>query len=101
MPLNQDASVAYKGDMAAQTELSMEYIRRVLHEFGLDFTHVVRINTFYSTGATGDADESLWKRNLHARFAHFVSPGPTTTGIPLPYLAYAEMNIEIDVIAMV
>ena len=101
VPLNQDASVAYKGDMAAQTELSMEYIRRVLHEFGLDFTHVVRINTFYATGDTGDADESLWKRNLHARFAHFVSPGPTTTGIPLPYLAYAEMNIEIDVIAMV
>jgi len=27
--------------------------------------------------------------------------GKPTTGIPMPYLAYEDMNIEIDIIAMV
>ena len=66
-----------------------------------DFGHVLRINTFYATGDKADTDEHIWKENLHARFAHFEAPGPATTGIPMPYLAYEDMNIEIDIIAMV
>ncbi len=102
VPMNPDASIACIGDLKAQTDMAMEYIRRVLHELGLGFEHVVRINTFYATGTNrGDDDEAIWKTNLHARFAHFQPPGPATTGIPVPYLAYKDMNIEIDVIAMV
>ena len=55
------------------------------------------MNTFYS----GVADEAVWKENLLARFSHFTPPGPATTGIPVPWLAYKDMGIEIDVIAMV
>ena len=101
VPLNPDASVAHKGDLKAQTDMAMEYIRRVLAEMNLDFGHVLRINTFYATGDEPDAEERIWKENLHARFAHFEPPGPATTGIPMPYLAYEDMNIEIDIIAMV
>ncbi len=100
VPLNPDAGVACIGDMAAQTDMAMEYIRRVLDELGMGFGNIVRINTFYATGIDGDEDESVWKENLHARFRHFQPPGPATTGIPMPYLAYPDMNIEIDVIAM-
>jgi enamine deaminase RidA (YjgF/YER057c/UK114 family) len=101
VPLNPDASVAHKGDLVAQTNMAMEYIRRVLAEMHLGFKHVLRINTFYATGGVIDTDERIWKDNLHARFAHFEPPGPATTGIPMPYLAYEDMNIEIDIIAMV
>ncbi len=101
VPLNPDASVAHKGDLVAQTDMAMEYIRRVLAEMHLGFEHVLRINTFYATAGVIDTDERIWKDNLHARFAHFTPPGPATTGIPMPYLAYEDMNIEIDIIAMV
>ena len=97
VPLNPDASVACRGDMVAQTEMAMEYIRRILASFGLGFEHVVKINTFYS-GETGERD---WKPNLRARFGHFTLPGPATTGVPVPYLAYEGMNIEIDIVALV
>ncbi len=96
VPLNPDASVAHAGDPVAQTNMAMEYIRRVLAELGMDFGNVLRINTFYA----GASDDAVWKPNLHARFAHFQQPGPATTGIPVPYLAYEDMGIEIDVVAM-
>lgn len=101
VPLNPDASVACIGDMTAQTDMAMEYIRRVLDDLGMDFANVLRINTFYATGSDGDEDEVVWKENLHARFRHFQPPGPATTGIPVPYLAYPDMNTEIDIIASV
>lgn len=101
VPLNPDASVACVGDMGAQTDMAMEYIRRILDELDMGFSNILRINTFYATGTGGDEDESTWKTNLHARFAHFLPPGPATTGIPVPYLAYPDMNIEIDVIASI
>ena len=97
VPLAPDASVLAIGDPVAQTNHAMAYIGRVLAELGLGFEHVVKINTFYS-GTAGEAD---WKENLWARFNHFSPPGPATTGIPVPWLAYKDMGIEIDIIAMV
>jgi enamine deaminase RidA (YjgF/YER057c/UK114 family) len=97
VPLAPDASVLHAGDAVAQTKAAMEYIRRVLDELGLGFEHVVKMNTFYS----GQAGETRWKENLLARFGHFGPPGPVTTGIPVPWLAYKDMGIEIDIVAMV
>jgi enamine deaminase RidA (YjgF/YER057c/UK114 family) len=97
VPLAPDASVLAVGDPVAQTNHAMAYIGRVLADLGLGFEHVVKINTFYS-GAAGEAD---WKENLLARLGHFSAPGPATTGIPVPWLAYKDMGIEIDIIAMV
>ena len=97
VPLAPDASVLSIGDPVAQTKHAMAYIGKTLAELGLGFEHVVKINTFYS-GTAGEAD---WKENLLARFDHFNAPGPATTGIPVPWLAYKDMGIEIDIIAMV
>jgi len=99
VPLNPDASVACIGDAAAQTGMAMEYIRRILDDLGMDFENVLRLNTFFAASAGESYDEAEYKANLHARFRHFHTPGPATTGIPVPYLAYEDMNIEIDVIA--
>ncbi len=97
VPLAPDASVLHTGDPVAQTNMAMDYIARILRDLGLGFEHVVKINTFYAGGAS----EAVWKQNLHARFAHFTPPGPATTGVPVPWLAYEGMGIEIDIIAMV
>ena len=81
----------------AQTKMAMEYVQRILAGFGLGFEHVVKMSTFYA----GESGEKDWQPNLQARFDHFTSPGAATTGIPLPYLAYEDMGIEIDIVAMV
>ena len=38
--------------------------------------------------------------NLPIRSSYFADPGPATTGVPLPALAYESMVIEIDAFAM-
>ncbi len=100
VPLDSDASVAHVGDITRQTEMSMEYIRRILAELGMDFANILRMNTFFATTGAGQPDEAEYLKTLEARFGCLGSPGPATTAIPVPYLAYEMMNIEIDVIAM-
>ena len=59
---------------------------------------MVKVNAFYA----GDVGEAELKRNADVRFSFFQQdPGPASTGVPVPYLAYEEMVVEIDLIAMV
>ncbi len=95
--LTPDAQVMDPKDMEKQTHRAMRNIEKVLAEFGLGFEHVVKINTFY-VGSQGEAD---LRRNASIRAGYYRPPGPASTGIPFPYLAYEEMLIEIDVVAMV
>ena len=96
--LAPDGAVLDPGDMVAQTATAMDFIGKVLDELGLGFEHVVKINTFYN-GSAGVED---LRRNAEVRFSRFTSePGPASTGVPVPYLAYEDMMIEIDIIAMV
>ena len=95
--LTPDAQVLDPKDMEAQTHRAMRNIEKVLAEFGLGFEHLVKINTFY-VGSQGEAD---LRRNASIRADYYRPPGPASTGIPFPYLAYEEMLIEIDVVAMV
>jgi enamine deaminase RidA (YjgF/YER057c/UK114 family) len=96
VPLASDAAVLAPGDMVAQTRLAMDYIGRILGELGMGFGHVVKVNAFY-TGAVG---EDVLRPNAETRFAYFPAHGPTSTGVPVPTLAYEGMLTEIDVIAM-
>lgn len=96
--LTPEAEVISPGDMTAQTTHAMYYIGRVLKELGLDYENVVKVNAFYA----GDVGEDELKRNAEVRFSFFRhDPGPASTGVPVPYLAYEDMVIEIDLIAMV
>jgi len=96
VPLAPDAAVLAPGDMVAQTRLAMDYIGRVLGELGLGFGHVVKVNSFYA-GAVG---EEVLRPNAETRFGYFPAHGPTSTGVPVPTLAYEGMLTEIDIIAM-
>lgn len=96
--LAPDAQVIDPGDMAAQTRRAMDNIGRVLAELGLGFENVVKLNTFYAGGAGLEALEE----NASVRAPYFAQrPGPTSTGVPVPYLAYQDMLIEIDLVATV
>ncbi len=96
--LAPDAQVLDPGAMVPQTQRSMDFIGRVLAELGLGFEQVVKVNAFY----TGSAGQDALRENAEVRFSYFPhDPGPVSTGVPVPYLAYEDMLIEIDVVAMV
>ena len=94
--LTPQGEVIAPGDMVAQTRTSMDNIRRVLAGFGARLDDVVKVTAFYRGGASADGLHA----NLRVRSASFSDPGPTSTGIALPYLAYEGMEIEIEVVAM-
>ena len=95
--LRPDASVIDPGDIAAQTHTAMQNIQKVLIELGLDFENLVKINTFYA-GSKGQED---LLKNARIRCDYYRDPGPVSTGIPFSYLAYEDMLIEIDCVAMI
>ncbi len=95
--LSPQGDVLAPGDMVAQTRVAMANIRKVLEGFGAGLDDIVKVNAFYVGGASGDA----LHENLRIRSGSFREPGPTTTGIPLPVLAYPDMMIEIEAMAMI
>jgi enamine deaminase RidA (YjgF/YER057c/UK114 family) len=97
VPLSPSSDLLHEGDLVAQTRAAMDYIERALQGVGSDLRHVVRVNSYY----VGGASQETLLLNARARFERFQPPGTTSTGVPLPYLAYPGMLTEIDVIAMV
>jgi enamine deaminase RidA (YjgF/YER057c/UK114 family) len=95
--LTTKSEVISPGDMKAQTHQAMKYIDRVLGEFKMSIDHLVKINAFY----VGKGGANELHENASARMEYYQEHGPTSTGVPVPYLAYENMLIEIDGIAMV
>jgi enamine deaminase RidA (YjgF/YER057c/UK114 family) len=83
-------------DLAAQAHTAMGNIVQVLDGLGVSIDDVVNVTTFYE----GDGSGGDLHTNLAIRSSYFADPGPATTGISLPCLAYDGMVIEIEVIGM-
>ncbi|MFP6682953.1 MAG: RidA family protein [Gammaproteobacteria bacterium] len=83
--------------LVTQTRTSIGNIATILSGFGAELDDVVKVTAYYS----GTASADVLHDNLKVRSASFTEPGPASTGIPIPCLAYEEMEIEIEVIAIV
>ena len=94
--LTPEAVVIDPADMAAQTQTSMDNIAKVLALFGAGLDDIVKVGAFYAAGCGAEA----LHENLRIRSGSFTEPGPTSTGIPLPWLAFVDMVVEIEVTAM-
>jgi len=94
--LDKSGCAVYPGAIEPQTRQAMAHIGTILRALGADYGDVCKVTTMYEGRGGGDD----LHRNLSIRSAYFPDPGPATTGIPLPKLAYPEMMIEIDVFAM-
>ncbi|MDA0702065.1 MAG: RidA family protein [Proteobacteria bacterium] len=83
-------------DLDAQTEAVMGHIKTVLAGLDAGMEDVVKLVAFYVNN--GDVDE----RALMERIGRHVDfdPGPVITMVPLPGLAYPEMMVEIEAVAM-
>jgi enamine deaminase RidA (YjgF/YER057c/UK114 family) len=95
--MDTQATIIDPGDLVKQTKRSMENIRTVLAGFGATLDDVTKVNCFY----VGGASEKTLMDSARARFSFYKAPGPCSTGVPLPSLAYDGMVTEIEVVAMV
>ncbi|MEM7122160.1 MAG: Rid family hydrolase [Pseudomonadota bacterium] len=94
--LNKKGEAVHPDDLTAQTHQAMVHIGTILNELGADYDDVCKVLAFYQ----GDCGPDALHANLPVRASYFSDPGPATTGIPLPALAYPSMVIEIDIFAM-
>ncbi len=94
--LNKKGEAVNPGDLDAQTHQAMQHIGTILRTLGADYDDVCKVMTVYEGG---DAYDDL-HGNLAIRSSYYSDPGPATTGVPLPVLAYPNMQIEIDIYAM-
>ena len=95
--LDKKGRAVHPDDLSAQTHQAMRHIGVILNELGATYDDVCKITTVYQ-GSCGATDIH---KNLPIRSSYFKEPGPATTGVPLPALAYESMVIEIDAFAMV
>lgn len=95
--LNTKGEAVHPNDLKAQTHQAMQHIGTILKELGADYGDVCKVLTLYE----GEAAYDTLHNNLGIRSSYFPDPGPATTGVPLPVLAYPNMVIEIDIMAMV
>jgi enamine deaminase RidA (YjgF/YER057c/UK114 family) len=94
--LDKQGRAVDPGNMIAQTRQAMINIGTILGELGADYGDVCKVTTMYEGASSYDELHD----NLLIRSSFFPEPGPATTGVPLPALAYPGMIIEIDVFAM-
>jgi enamine deaminase RidA (YjgF/YER057c/UK114 family) len=94
--LDPDGRVLAPNDLAAQIDITMAYIARVLAGFGVELDDIVKVDIFYVSH--GDVDEAAAVGRVRRHFS--TDPPPVAMAVPLPNLAYPGMVVEIEVIAM-
>ncbi len=95
--LDSQANVLHPDNIVEQTRIALSNIQTLLVDLGATMDDVVKVTTFYQGNASADG----LHKNLLIRSEAFTKPGPATSGIPVPYLVYESMVIEIEVIAIV
>ena len=93
--LDEHAQVIAPDNLEAQTGQALRNIGRVLAELGMAPTDLVKLSAFFAdTPVDASAGGSIAR--LIRRFA---GADPVVTCVPLPYLSYPEMRVEIEAIA--
>ena len=94
--LAPDGVVCNAGDLAAQTMRAMAHFARVLEELGCDLLDRVALLCFYVND--GSVDEAAFLASV----GECLPPGarPAVTAVPVPYLAYEGLQVEIEGYAM-
>lgn len=83
-------------DREAQARITMEYIRRILFEFGGGLDDLVQTKCFYRSDGTPEALHA----NLAVRSAVFSDPAQATTSVALGTMGLEGLTLEIEGIAV-
>jgi enamine deaminase RidA (YjgF/YER057c/UK114 family) len=94
LPIADDGGLVASGDVAAQTRAIFERAARVLSEFELGLSDIVKTVDYLAPGALAE-----YKRTAEVRRECFEPVFPAATGIVMPRLARSDALIQIDLIA--
>ena len=94
--LDSSAEVRNSGDLSAQTVNAVRYFERVLADFDCELSDLVSLLCFYVND--GSTDETQFLELV----AKCLPPEcqTTVTAVPVPYLAYEGLTVEIEGCAM-
>jgi 2-iminobutanoate/2-iminopropanoate deaminase len=87
------------GDIEVQTRNVFDNVTKVLHEAGVDWPDVVKLNTYYVFEGEGDDVRLFWERMTRVRLDYLPDPGPVGTAVRVAGLAYPDLLIEVEAIA--
>jgi enamine deaminase RidA (YjgF/YER057c/UK114 family) len=91
--LDAEGNVVGKGDMKAQTRQALENVKTVLEASGASMEDVVKV-TVYVT------DISLLAETHDVRSQFFPDPPPASTGVEISALAFPDLLVEIEAVAV-
>lgn len=94
--LDKQGRAVDPNQLAAQTRTAMGHIEAILSDLGATPADIVKLTTMYE----GPSGLPALRESLLPRAERFTAPGPATTEIAQPALAYPGMIIEIDAFAM-
>jgi enamine deaminase RidA (YjgF/YER057c/UK114 family) len=90
-----------KGDIAVQTRNVFESIKKVLAAAGATMADIVKLNTYYVFEGEGDDIRVFWEQMTEVRMQYIADPGPAATAVRVNGLAYPDLLIEVEAIAVV
>ena len=98
--LTATGGIVAPGDIASQTRCVFENMKSTLDRAGLDFSNLVRLNTYYVfDGPDKDATE-FWEKMTRVRLEYFPDPGPAATAVRIKGMPYQGQLIQIEGIAL-
>src|SRR5947207_3542529 len=90
-----------KGDIGLQTRNVFESIKKVLAEAGGTMADIVKLNTYYVFEGKGDDIREFWERMTAVRMEYIADLGPAATAVRVMGLAYPDLLIEVEAMAVV
>lgn len=94
IPLDQEMNVIGKNDIAAQTELVYENLKKVVEDAGGTMTNIVMLN-IYCTDI-----EAFDKETRHLRKKYFGNYYPAITAVEVKRLYRQDFMIEVEAVAV-
>jgi enamine deaminase RidA (YjgF/YER057c/UK114 family) len=89
------------GDIEVQTRNTFENISRVLRDAGAQWSDVVKLNTYYVFDGKPEELKDYWEKMTRVRMEFLADPGPAGTAVRVAGLAYPDLLIEVEAIAVI
>lgn len=94
--MDKACEIRHPNDLWGQAEGALDNVEIVLEGCGADFNDIVKLTVFYENN--GEIDELRLLELIRKRFAGEVAP--VIAAVPLPVLAWPDLRVEIEAIAM-
>jgi len=98
---DRDGNAIGVGDIEVQTRNTFENITRVLRDAGAEWSDVVKLNTYYVFDGDPADLKDYWEKMTKVRMEFLPMPGPAGTAVRVVGLAYPDLLIEVEAIAVI